>query len=289
MNCLFCKHRDLEIISPVVRDSAKHSVTRCKKCGLYQLNPIPSTEEEEEFYNQGQQFKNIDEPTQLNRLRNNQKADTIRRADFVSSNFRKSSILDIGSGFGFFLEEMEKRGFNPTGIEVSAFARNIAHKVTTAQILNIDLFNTHHNKKYDIITLFHVLEHISEPVEFLKVIQSYLNHHGKLIIEVPNRDDLMIQSNKAYRQFYWQRAHILYLNPFSLSKLLKAAGYVNFRTYFIHRYGLVNFMHWMIRNKPQIKKPSFSTHKNYQWLEKIYKNILIKGGISDTLMTVVDK
>jgi len=54
------------------------------------------------------------------------KTDTLRRADLISSITKRGSILDIGAGYGFFVKEVRRRGFNPVGIEISKFARNFA-------------------------------------------------------------------------------------------------------------------------------------------------------------------
>lgn len=285
MKCIICDNSKLTKISEKTRDSNKHSVMKCSKCSMVQLLPIPTDKDNQEFYNQGRQMKNIKEPTKISIIRKNQKSDTMRRADFVSKLLPpKSSILDIGTGFGFFLEEMKNRNYCPMGIEISKFTRETAKKITGVKILDIDILKTSLKEKFDVITLFHVLEHIKEPVFFLKIIKSNLKKNGRLIIEVPNFDDLMVESNEAYRNFYWQRAHLLYFNKKTLIHVVKKAGFLNCKINYEQRYSLNNFMNWIINNQPQIQQPSFIMMGNYQWLEDIYKSKLIKIGKSDTLI-----
>lgn len=290
MKCIICNNSNLTKVSEKTRDSNKHSVMKCSKCDMVQLSPIPTERENQEFYNQGKQIKNINEPTKINILRRNQKSDTIRRANFLSKFAPpNSTILDIGAGFGFFIEEVRKRNFQPTGIEISRFARKISEKITDVPVLNIDIIRESLKMKFDVITLFHVLEHIRKPIEFLRVLRSNLKQNGKLIIEVPNFDDLMVKSNDAYRNFYWQRAHLLYFNKKTLMYVVKKAGFLNCKTYYEQRYSLNNFMNWIINHQPQIQQPSFNVTGNYQWLEDIYKDRLIKMGKSDTLILIAIK
>jgi len=63
-------------------------------------------------------------------------------------------------------------------------------------------------KKFDVITLFHVLEHIKNPVKTLADLRTYLKADGTLIVEIPNADDFLLQINKNYKDFFWQRASL---------------------------------------------------------------------------------
>lgn len=287
--CIYCKSNSFLTISKRVRDSSKHSIIKCIKCHLVQLFPIPSSHDDKSFYNKGRQFTNIHKNFHIKTLRVNQRADTFRRANLISKLApKKSIILDVGSGFGFFIEEMKKRDYCPQGIEISDFARNISQKITKEQVFDIDILRDSFLKQYDVITMFHVLEHLSKPVIFLKKLKKMIAKPGKLIIEVPNLNDLMVSSNISYRQFYWQRAHLLYLNKETISILLESAGFSEYEFWYTQRYGLSNFMNWMMNNSPQIDKPTFETHGNYDWLENLYKKELIKTGKSDTLTVVVN-
>lgn len=287
-DCVFCNGNNFEKISDKVRDSLDYKVLKCKNCGLTQLSPMPTAKEDEKFYNQNRQAKNIKLPTDLKIIERNSFADTKRRVDMVSDYLRKKqSLLDIASGYGLFLKEMEKLGYKVTGIEVSEERRKDSSKVTKAKILNINLLNDDSALgNFDVITMFHVLEHIKDPVLFLKTAKKHLNKNGKLIIEVPNSDDLLLRVSEGYRDFYWQRAHLLYLNRNSLKKIVKKVGLSVVDIFYVQRYSLENFMNWFILGKPQISKPVFKTNSPYSWLEDYYKNYLCKEGETDTLVLI---
>ena len=82
-------------------------------------------------------------------------------------------ILDIGSGYGFFVNGLSDSGYkNVTGVEISCERRAMALKHSQVQIIDFDVNNPDRDiGKFDFITLFHVLEHMADPVDFLKKIK----------------------------------------------------------------------------------------------------------------------
>ena len=288
--CIICQNRNFEIVSEIVRDSSDYKVIKCKKCGLLQLSPIPSIEDDKKFYGQNLQAKNIKAPTNLKIIWNNSAVDTKRRARMVSGLLRKNqTILDFASGYGFFLREMRNLGYKVTGIEISGERRKASSKITKAEVLNINLLEDDANlPKFDCITLFHALEHFSDPVLFLKIIKKHLNKNGKLIVEVPNVGDILLGSCEGYRNFYWQRAHLLYFNVETLRRAVQNAGFSIIDISHIQRYSIENFMNWFVLGKPQIDTPLFKTESAYLWLEDYYKEYLSKRGESDTLIITAE-
>ena len=288
MDCIICEKSNFETISERVRDSIKFKVLECKDCSLLQLSPRPSIDEDKDFYDNNYQSKNIGEPTDLKSIKSNSSDDTYRRAELVSKYIKSSSsILDIGSGYGFFLQEMFNRGYNITGIEISKEKRKISLKVSNVKVLDINLYKD--NKElpiFDCITLFHVLEHISDPTQFLKVIKKHLSNNGKLIIEVPNVDDMLLKECKQYKDFYWQRAHLFYFNVKTLEKIVKNSNFVTVDVSYVQRYSIENFMNWFTVGKPQIEEPIFTTKSTYKWLEDYYKNYLCEKRKSDTFILI---
>lgn len=286
--CAFCQSRNLKIFSKRVRDSLNHRVVKCKNCGLLQLFPLPTAEEDKKFYDQNRQVKNIKAPTNLSVIKRNSLDDTKRRVKMASSYVKKNqTVLDFASGYGFFVQEMKNLGYKAAGVEISAERRKASAKVTKAEIFNLNLLQDDTAlPKFDCITLFHVLEHISAPVSFLKILKRHLNKNGKIIIEVPNADDMLLWSCQGYRDFYWQRAHLFYFNVKTLKKIIQKAGLSIVDISYVQRYGLENFMNWFISGQPQLQKPLFQTKSEYKWLEDYYKKCLSKTGKTDTLILI---
>jgi len=289
MKCVLCRNNSSDVISKTVRDSSKNKIIQCKKCNHVQLFPIPLREEDQEFYDNNLQEKNQKHSSSLKDHREKSRIDTKRRIDFVSKICKKKDkVLEIGSGYGFFLEGMKEKGFNITGLEVSKERRKISKKVTTAEILNINLMDENLEiGKFDVIVFFHVLEHMSDSINFLKNLKKILNKKGKIIIEVPNYDDFQINLNSNYKNWHFQRAHIHYFTPKTLKNTIQKSGFQKITIAGIQRYGIGNMFNWKINKKPQLKSPDFEFKGKYQWIDQNYKIHLEKNLISDTIIAVV--
>ena len=285
--CLICKKTKFKQISKTVRDSKNHSILICKNCGHVQIYPIPTLSQEKIFYNMNKQEKNLNIKLNISEIKKKNLNDTNRRVKFVSNLVKKNDkILEIGSGYGLFLDSMGKLGYDVIGIEISNERRKISKKITKTKILNVNILDEKLNSpKVDVIVLFHVLEHISKPVIFLKKLKKLLKNNGKIIVEVPNHNDHQLKSNKKYREFYWQRAHIHYFTPKIFQKIFHEAGF-NIEIHGIQRYSIENFMNWKLTGKPQLSNPTFSLPKKYGWIDTCYKEKLQKSLECDTIIAV---
>ncbi len=288
IKCVICNSNNFTQKAASVRDSKKHEILKCEKCFHLQLFPIPTKKELQKYNDEFLQDKNIKYFGTISEYRKKSFDDTERRVKFLEKYVtKKSKILEIGSGHGFFLEAMEKKGYNISGIEISKEKKQILRKVTNAKIQDINIGDEIPNiEKVNMIIMFHVLEHIDEPIKFLINLKKLLKKNGILIIEVPNSNDFLLQHNTAYEKWNWQLAHISYFNPKTLKQSLKTAKYKKIKIQGIQRYSLENMFNWRLNGKPQLDKPSYNLDKDYHWLESIYKSHLEKNLQSDTIISI---
>jgi len=288
--CILCKNEKFQLISKKTRDSKKHKIIRCLKCNHIQIYPIPTLNDEKKFYDENLQDKNINDIGSIKRARRKMMPDNIRRAKLVSKIITKRSrILEIGSGHGFFLDIMKKNGYNVTGFEISKEKRKYSKKVTNASVLDININEKISTvKPFDIVVLFHTLEHIIDPVIMLKNIKKLLKPKGKVLVEVPNCDDFHLELNKFYKEFYWERAHIHYFNSKSLKTVIHLGGFKNIKIIGVQRYSIENLFHWRLKNKPQMENPTYSLPGELNWLERFYKKYLERSLICDTLISIAN-
>ena len=286
--CIICNGNLKFIISNHVRDSKNHKVIRCSKCKHVQLNPVPSMEEDKIFYDNNLQEKNIHYNGSIKENRKKGLSDLSRRVEFVSKITPKNGkILEIGSGYGFCLEQMIKKNYDIVGIEVSKERRVISKKVTKAKVLDVNIMSDEINLgKFHSIVLFHVLEHISNLEQFLQNMRQMLYQNGNVVIEVPNFDDYQIPINYEYKEWNLQRAHIHYFNPKTIKFILQKNGFKKINIFGVQRYGMGNMFNWKINQKPQLENPLFAFKEGYTEIEKNYKNFLEKNLISDTIIIV---
>ena len=107
-----------------------------------------------------------------------------RKYKLISKLINSKKILDVGSGTGEFLSYMKTKGFDTYGVEIAKKARELSiknHKLDVKDsLLSLDETN------FDVITMWHVLEHVYDLDGYMKKIKSLLNYNGILIVAVPN-------------------------------------------------------------------------------------------------------
>lgn len=287
-DCLVCHSNQFTKVSDCLYDSKDHSVHQCAICGHRQIHPLPTDWDNKRFYDQNKQDINVGKTIDLKRLSENAKVDNYRRADYIEKECHgKKPLLDVGSGYGFFLEEMKKRGFDVAGVEISEERRNLSRQVTECTIYDVDLTNTVEGLgEFSIITLFHVIEHLIDPITFCRNIHRILKDDGVFLLELPNVEELMIRACSAYREWYWKRAHVSYFNSEGISSILHQAGFSKVNVHFVQRYGIDNLFNWLTTGKPQLEDPVFYTIDEYKWLEDYFRKYLEESGRSDTMVVL---
>ena len=214
--------------------------------------------------------------------------DKERRFKFINQLVSKSlspSLLDFGCGNGEMLEVFGSTFNRVMGLEPDSGAREIATQRGFKVVSDIsDLENIKEN--FDLITLFHVIEHIYNPIELLKKVSSLLKPDGFLIIETPNAQDALLSLYECpeFENFtYWSHHPFLYSNK-SLEILLESAGFKISLNSGVQRYSLDNHLYWISKGRPgghAIWKDKFDTK-----LMDLYNKNLIKSQIQDTLWFV---
>ena len=153
-----------------------------------------------------------------------------------------------------------------------------------------DQFLNVHGERYQIVTLFHVLEHVSNPIEFMTICFGLLSPGGWLLVEVPNLGDQLLKESRVYRDFYWQRAHLSYFDASRLELVFYNSGIKNFEIRGVQRYGLRNLYHWLDEGKPQLSDPQFTeVSPILSKLEDIYRSQRELSMTCDTLIAEVNK
>jgi len=133
-----------------------------------------------------------------------------------------NKILDVGCGTGEFLLEMKSSGWSISGVEPSPNARESSIKKTGVTIIN-SLTNVTENN-FDVITLWHVLEHLPDPSKALKIIYTLLNHSGTVFIAVPNLESYDAKHYKSFWAGYDVPRHLWHFDKQNMATLLKRNG-----------------------------------------------------------------
>lgn len=195
-------------------------------------------------------------------------------------------LLELGYGSGAFLEAVRPYVGEVIGVEPDTASRDwIERQVRGVAVMERVTNVLHEAKQFDLVVLFHVLEHVSDPVCFLQSLRQLLRPNARLVIEVPNIDDVLVAVYQipAYLRFYYQKAHLYYFSRDTLAIMLNQAGF-DTTIEGIQRYDLSNHIRWMLTGQPggqgyynDILLPS---------VHAAYANALIRAGHSDTLRAI---
>lgn len=198
-------------------------ISQCKTCGFRYTNPIPSEDTIGKYY----QSENYISHSDTNKGIINKLYHLVRKQSLKSklklvnqASKEKGTILDIGCGTGYFLQACKEDGWKIDGMEPDPGARAIAEK-NTSQTLHHEIFSIQGEKKYDVITLWHVLEHVHKLNESIQHIHKLLKDNGRLIIAVPNCSSWDSEVYKEFWAAYDVPRHLYHFTPPDMDKLLK--------------------------------------------------------------------
>ena len=289
--CNLCGSEKFNLVKERLRDdTSRFRIFRCLACGHIQVLPQPTLQEDREFYDANAQDKNRGKELEYVNLKENNAYDTRRHVELIEEliSGKECSIVDIGAGYGFFVSSLAEAGYSDVlGIEISRERRELGQKHTIVRMIDYDvLYPREKIGTFDCIVLFHVLEHMADPVGFLKAVRHLMRERAVLICEVPNADELLLETCPAYNDFYWIRSHLNYFTRKSLQRCFQQAGLRNVEFRFQQRYGLMNLCSWLSMGRPQIERPVFVLDERYGSVERNYRQMLESQGHSDTLIAV---
>lgn len=132
-------------------------------------------------------------------------------------------VLDVGCGRGFAAAHMAARGAEVTGIEpdVTAAQEAAGRLPDTAKVHAGRMQDVDPAGPFDIVTAFHVLEHVHQPIDMLRLWRSWLTPRGALCIEVPD----ILHPNPPLEGNHFQRVHLYEFSKHTLAACLVRAGF----------------------------------------------------------------
>lgn len=202
-------------------------IYRCSSCGLGVLDPRPSQEEIKHLYTQeyfADQYDpglNPDEPAFRKRL-----SLETHRIRFFRGIKKKGHILDIGCGYGYFLAACREKGYEVSGMDISDWAVKYASRRLGLNVVKSTVEKAAHSaRSFDVITMWHFLEHTKDPKAMVSKVGEWLKRDGALVVEVPNYEGT--DARKTWEEWVgWQLPHHFYhFTPSALEFLLKVCGF----------------------------------------------------------------
>jgi 2-polyprenyl-3-methyl-5-hydroxy-6-metoxy-1,4-benzoquinol methylase len=208
-----------------------HTLVKCKSCGLTYVSPQPTKEELSSFY--PNKYYGT-EPFLY------EKADARSRFKMLHKTLgeRRGRLLDVGCGKGLLLKLFKDSGWQVTGTELSEHSAQYARETLGIAICSEDIEKCNFQDQYfDVITLFHSLEHLMDPTSWLKTVKRLLKPNGLLIIQVPRFNSFY---SKIFKNKWFHLdvpRHLFHFDDNTLENLLSAAS---FRVFEKKRYVLMH-------------------------------------------------
>lgn len=199
-------------------------VVACEGCGLGRLEPLPSDDELASYYpdayygDPGQKFQGLVERVV--------RALGSRHIRFLSRGVpRGGRFLDVGCGRGVLLSALADRGFETHGVERSAAAALGADPRATIRIVRDLKEAAYPDGHFDAIVIWHVLEHLREPVAAVREMHRILAPGGKLVVAVPNFSSLQARRSGAAWFHLDLPRHVFHFPLETLRRMLDDLGF----------------------------------------------------------------
>jgi len=198
-------------------------IIQCPKCSIRVTFPIPSIEKIAPYYHFTEYISHTDtNKGWMNKLYHKVRQRTLsQKSNWIQSLFtgHKGNLLEVGAGTGAFANAMQKKGWNVTALEPDATTRDRAFEIYGLTLSPIETIYTIPAQSFDVITLWHVLEHVHDLNGYFAAFTKLLKPNGRLIIAVPNYTSLDAKFYKSYWAAYDVPRHLYHFSPESMAYL----------------------------------------------------------------------
>ena len=220
--CLLCGGEDRQPLF----DKDSWRVYKCGACGLGFLDPRPSKQDLDDLYSREYCEAHFVEggapgsPEFKKRL-----SLESHRIRFFNGMKKKGRVLDMGCGYGYFLAACRERGYEVQGLDVSGFAvqhatDRLGIPVAVGELDEVQL----PLESFDVITMWHFLEHTSDPKASLLKAMGWLKRDGVLVVDVPNHEGTDALKTWADWVGWSLPYHLFHFTPRTLTQILGLCG-----------------------------------------------------------------
>lgn len=291
-SCPICSNQDWEVVHKgQIRDGGfggwcESEIRRCMGCGVERL--AESACLGHDAYVTPEYRARLDQDHDINR----HYAAHDELAHFTLNvlwprSLRGKTIADVGCGGGALLDHF--RGICSSLIAIepalpfseSLLSRGYQWFPSTAEATE------RHSGLVDVVLSTQVIEHVSDPKEFLRDIERLLAPDGIAVVSTPNRRDVLMELlPEDFPRFFYRTQHRWAFDAESLAKCAVSAGLAVQEVKHVHRYGIANTMHWLKEKKPRGRDPLFPLDCT---MDAHWQSWLENNGRSDNLYIILTK
>jgi 2-polyprenyl-3-methyl-5-hydroxy-6-metoxy-1,4-benzoquinol methylase len=226
----------------------RFNLVQCVKCGFVFLNPRPSEDEIGKYYEaEDYQPHQLERKTILEQLYNFIRTRNNRyKRKLIERFVEGKSVLDYGCGSGEFLLEMFNSGWQVSGVEPAQKPREFANE----QNLNVHNQIDQITDRFNVITLWHVLEHVYDLQKLIGQLKERLQKDGILVLALPNLKSYDAQKYNSSWVAYDAPRHVSHFCPGDIERLFTEFGFriIAHKTLFVDTWFNVLFS-WQLEGK----------------------------------------
>ncbi len=230
--CPSCKSVDIEEVFQVTDYTVSHEnygIFHCKSCGFRFTQNIPDSENIGKYYKAESYISHTDSHKGLiNKLYHFARTIMLSKKYHSIKNVTGKTtgkLLDIGAGTGYFDDYMHQKGFSVTGVEVDEDARRMAKENFGLEFHSMDFVYQLSDKQFDVITMWHVLEHVHDLDGYMKQISKTLNDDGTVVFALPNYTSFDGHHYKNIWAGYDVPRHLWHFSPDFFKKFTDKYGF----------------------------------------------------------------
>lgn len=205
-------------------------IAQCCGCGLFATAYPPDEEDIGRYYQSDEYISHSDKndglTEQFYHLARKYMLGRKRRLVSRATGKKTGTIIDIGSGTGYFASFMQQSGWNVTGVEINDRAREFSSAKFGISTLAPSAINDLDDASADCVTLWHVLEHLYDPGKWMGEVHRILTVEGRCIIALPNIES----SDAQWFGEHWAALdvprHLWHFSPDTIMRLAEEHGFV---------------------------------------------------------------
>jgi len=279
--CYICDNSGFKELEGSVRDNPELKILKCANCGLVFLDNFIY---DEKFY-ETNGMENTDGASNV--INTTEYIDIEKRFAAHYKMLAGKSVLDFGCGSGGFLKKLknEKISDRLYALEINQkYAKELSNEFNSfTGIKQIP------DDSLDVITMFHVLEHLADPVKVLNELYPKLSAGGRIIIEVPCSEDALLNlyDCKPFKNFTYWSCHLFLFNAETMRRLFMKTNYKIDVVKQYQRYTLANHMRWLAKGLPG--GHIVWSFMDDEFLQAQYEKKLFEIGQTDTVCAVIHK
>lgn len=224
--CPICKTQSFEpfvTCKDYTVSEQNFNIVSCNNCNFKFTNPRPEDEKLGDYYKSEDYISHSNTNKGIiSKLYKSVRNYTLKKKlNLISNYVSRGTILDYGCGTGMFLKVCQDAGWKSFGMEPDKGARKIASEMGLNTFSDKERIQTYIGaEKFDIITLWHVLEHVTDLEKTLNFFKEKLNQNGALIIAVPNYTSYDAKHYKEHWAAYDVPRHLYHYEIETIQKLL---------------------------------------------------------------------